>query len=177
MSDVFVSVGTDHHPFERMLEWAELLHSQLGLDVFVQRGATPARSNLRTVDYLSQSDLRAELSSARSVVCHGGPGTIAVAMEHGHRPVVIPRDPSLGEHVDDHQLRYTAELERQGVIDIARTSVELIRMIREPRPISVPAVSPSTAAVSEFERLVTDLLAGTAPTRRLRDRILIRRTK
>ncbi|MDW3214185.1 MAG: glycosyltransferase [Ilumatobacteraceae bacterium] len=177
MSDVFVSVGTDHHPFERMLDWAEMLHGQLGLDVLVQRGATPARNNLRSVDYLSQPDLRAELSSTKSVVCHGGPGTIAVAMEHGHRPVVVPRNPSRGEHVDDHQMRYAAELERQGVIDIARSSVDLIRMLSEPRPVSVPDVSRSTAAVSEFERLVGDLLAGTAPKRRLRDRVLIRRTK
>ena len=130
------SVGTDHHPFPRFLEWVSVAVERLGVEAFVQRGATPDRAGLETVDYLPAEELQAAMERADVVVCHGGPGTIAGAIRCGHRPIVIARDPLQGEHVDDHQQRYTRKLGDEGTID---------------------------------------LLAGRAPRRRWRDRMLVRR--
>ena len=49
-------------------------------------------------------------------VCHGGPGTIMDAREAGHVPLCVPRDPKLGEHVDDHQQRFAAMVGQAGVV-------------------------------------------------------------
>ena len=34
----------------------------------------------------------------------------------GHVPVCVPRDPSLGEHVDGHQQRFATLVDRAGVV-------------------------------------------------------------
>ena len=40
------------------------------------------------------------VGSAAVVVTHGGPGSIALSVTLGRRPIVVPRLQSLGEHVD-----------------------------------------------------------------------------
>ena len=54
--------------------------------------------------------LRALIREARVVVCHAGPASLHDCWESGVRPVVIPRSPRRGEHVDDHQERFAARL-------------------------------------------------------------------
>lgn len=176
---VVASVGTDHHPYERMLDWMTAATEQLGLDVVVQRGATPAREGVETVDYVGADELSALMQGADAVVCHGGPGTIALAQRSGHRPIVMARNPEFGEHVDDHQMRYVAKLEADGAIDTATSLDQLIALLREPRTRTEAAGTDDAAqqAVSEFGSLVSQLLAGTLPKRSLRQRIVLRRER
>ena len=168
-----MSVGTDHHPYHRMLEWGALVARELDLDLFIQRGATPGRSDVETIDYLDGLDLADQMRKADAVVCHGGPGTISLAVQCGHRPIVMPRDPERGEHIDDHQMRYTAKLEREGSIDVAHTVNDLARLPAEPRERleEVDDTTPSEA-IEHFADLTDRLLAGTLPRRRWRNRVL-----
>ena len=54
--------------------------------------------------------------TANAIITHGGPASIALALSAGHSPVVVPRNPALREHVDDHQLRFATWLaERRGI--------------------------------------------------------------
>lgn len=178
MTRVVGSVGTDHHPFVRMLEWIRAATEAVeGLDALVQRGATPAIEHLETVEYVGAAELEELMLGADAVVCHGGPGTMSLAIRCGHRPIVIARDPARGEHVDDHQMRYTARLHAEGQIDMPNDVDELIAMLSSPRPRRAPAPheSPELAATAKFGELVERLTAGTLPKRRLRERILLRR--
>ena len=171
------SVGTDHHPFPRFLEWVAEAQRGLGFDLLVQRGATPERCGVPSVDFMPAAELEAQMAAADVVVCHGGPGTMSLAQRCGHRPIVIARDPSLGEHVDDHQQRYTAKLRSANAID-APTSVEqLIELIRAARRRDVVAEQDAeiAQAVERFGELVDGLVDGTLARRRWRDRLLIRR--
>lgn len=175
---VVVSVGTDHHPFERALDWIVEAQQALDLDVFVQRGATPERPGLTSDDFLAQDELDATFDSADVVVCHGGPGTIAAARRHGHVPIVIPRDPRHGEHVDDHQMRYSERLLTDGLIVVATSSDDLIRLIAEPheRLPDGEGMADRDEAVEKFAALVDQLVADRLPKRRWRDRFQLRRT-
>jgi UDP-N-acetylglucosamine transferase subunit ALG13 len=179
MTRVVATVGTDHHPYERMIEWMAAAQEQLGLDVFVQRGATPWRTGIETVDYLGADELGALMESADAVVCHGGPGTISLARQSGHRPIVMARNPSLGEHVDDHQMRYVAKLASDDVIDTASTLEELLELLRHPRPTvdRDRADDEAALAVAEFGSLVGRLLDGTLPKHPLRRRFYFRRER
>lgn len=179
MTRVVVSVGTDHHPFDRMLDWIEVAQRRLQLDVVVQRGATADRAGIESMDYVTADELAHLMSTADAVVCHGGPGTISLAQRSGHRPIVVARDPALGEHIDDHQQRYAAKLANEGAVDAAQTIDELIRLLSEPRPASTHVDHDDAVAhaVSQFAELVERLLAGTLPPRRWRDRIVVRRTR
>jgi len=170
------SVGTDHHPYERMLDWLTAAKTALDLDVFVQRGATPDRGTIDTVDYTSADELAELMQAADVVVCHGGPGTISLAIRCGHRPIVMARDPARGEHVDDHQMRYVARLAAEGVIDSVTTLDQLIELLRAGRQrITASDDSAAEQAVERFGELVGELLGGTLPKRTLRQRIVLRR--
>ena len=177
---IFVSVGTDHHPFDRLLDWAARAHDSSGIDVIVQRGATADRRDLGigTFDYAPMTEIESHMRAADAVVCHGGPGTIALAQRCGHRPIVVPRDPSRGEHVDDHQMRYCARLATGGEIDLADDVDELLDLLSNPRPrIDVSETDDhSTEAVDAFSAIVEDLLAGRLSRRPWRDRLVLKRS-
>lgn len=126
-SVVAVLLGTDHHPFPRLIDWVERLATTTDHTWFVQHGATalPDRLTDRLPDrvhatpILGIDALQDLLTRAAAVVTHGGPGLIMEARAAGHHPIVVPRDPRLGEHVDDHQQRFCARIAREGVITVA----------------------------------------------------------
>lgn len=179
MIRVVVSLGTDHHPFDRMLDWIEIGQRRLELDAMVQRGATNERDGIESVDYVTADELAGLMRAADAVVCHGGPATISLARRSGHRPIVVPRNPALGEHVDDHQQRYTTKLAADGVVDSARSIDELISLLSVPRPVRDGADNDEATAqaVTLFAGFVEGILNGTLPKRRWRDRIRVRRTR
>ncbi|GAA3524886.1 glycosyltransferase [Nocardioides daeguensis] len=122
---VAIFLGTDHHRFDRLLAWAGDLQEQGRFTFHVQHGSTPLPSYLSGAPLLGPEPMAELLDRAAAVVTHGGPGTIMDAREHGHLPVVVPRDPRHGEHVDDHQLRFARFLGRTGLVVTAYDEEEL----------------------------------------------------
>lgn len=111
---VAVLVGTDHHPFNRLVDWSLHLAEEGWARWFIQYGTShfepsedPRVSGARVV---GSEDLTEVLEAASCVVVHGGPGLLMDAWLAGHTPVVVARDPALGEHVDQHQQRFVAHL-------------------------------------------------------------------
>lgn len=120
---VVALVGTDHHPFHRLVHWVDAAATRHGdVHFVIQHGATrPPPRVAEGHDYFSHERLAELLAEARVVVCHGGPGTIADAREAGHVPLCVPRDPALGEHVDAHQQRFARVVGEIGVVRDVRT--------------------------------------------------------
>jgi UDP-N-acetylglucosamine transferase subunit ALG13 len=172
---LLVSVGTDHHPFDRLVGWADawLAGHPGALRCLMQTGtsATPASGAAEWRPYLEYEALQAAMASAAAVVCHGGPGTILGARHTGAVPIVVPRQHRLGEHVDDHQVAFARRLAAQGgEIHLAETEADLHRLLdrvaAEPAAFRAgPGDRATTAAVREFGRLV-DGLVGHRPTPR-----------
>lgn len=109
--------GTDHHPFERMVQWvdaAAVRHRDVRF--VIQYGTARPPRLAEGHRFLGHDRLVALLSEASAVVCHGGPGLIMEAREAGHVPLCMPRDPHLGEHVDGHQQRFAAVVGEAGVV-------------------------------------------------------------
>lgn len=108
---IFATVGTHEDPFDRLVLELERLQPLLGEEVVIQAGYTKVAAPHCTVsamlDFRSVQDLMAR---ARVVVTHGGPASIMQALAHGKIPVVVPRRSSFGEHVDDHQVRFTSRI-------------------------------------------------------------------
>lgn len=108
--------GTDHHPFDRMVSWIDLAASRHpDLRFVVQHGTAAPPAVAEGRDYLAHDEMVDLIAQALLVVCHGGPGTIMDAREAGHVPLVMPRDPALGEHVDDHQQRFASLVSGGGI--------------------------------------------------------------
>lgn len=135
---VAVLLGTDHHPFDRGVQWAAELAAEDGTAWFVQHGFTawPARApaSLSGAPMLGITELTQLMEVADVVVTHGGPGLIMEARAARHVPIVIPRDPALGEHVDSHQMDFAARLRNEGTIRLVSSLDELreaVRLTRE----------------------------------------------
>lgn len=118
---IFATVGTDHHHFDRVLAWvAAYVSDHEGVSATVQHGSTAPPSGVEAFPMLDVDSLTSTLRRSDVVVCHGGPGSIMEARATGHVPIVVPRERQFGEHVDDHQVRFSARLAQDGMIVLAR---------------------------------------------------------
>lgn len=123
---VVVTVGTDHHPFDRLMGWIETwAAANPTVPVLVQRGDSRPPSGLDSVPMLGYDALVGAMALADAVVAQGGPGGIMDARSVGRCPIVVPRRGSLGEHVDDHQVRFCAAMADRGLVRLAESVEEL----------------------------------------------------
>ncbi|MDH2443055.1 glycosyltransferase [Amnibacterium sp. CER49] len=101
-----VSAGTDHHRFDRLIDWVEDWIMTRGADVelFVQHGTSRAPEYGEGVPMLSQEQMLERYRGADLVVTQVGPGSILDVAAAGRIPIAVPRRPDLGEHVDSHQI-------------------------------------------------------------------------
>jgi UDP-N-acetylglucosamine transferase subunit ALG13 len=165
---IFVTVGTDHHPFERAVRWADEWLARAGGDrarVLIQSGTSSRPRHASWTAYLPHDELERSLEEATVVVCHGGPGTIMDARAAGHVPVVLPRRSDLGEHVDDHQVRFCDRMAERGDIHLARTQAEfdalLERALAHRAEFRTDAASGQIGdAVGRFGELVGQLVSA-----------------
>ena len=104
------------------------------------------------------------MATSDVVVSHGGPATISEARAAGHLPVVVPRDPAFGEHVDDHQKRFSAWLASKGLVDRhtdeASFLVALDEALERGRTAGAEADAAVAASVERFGRLVDEARSG-----------------
>jgi len=122
-----VTVGTDHHPFARVLGWVASWPGAAdgATDVFAQHGTAPLPAGLDGAASLAVGELQARLADADAVVSHGGPATILEARHAGRLPIVVPRRGDRGEHVDDHQVRFATWMAERGQVVLAPSEAEL----------------------------------------------------
>ena len=122
-----VTVGTDHHPFDRLISWINDWlgqHPEQAAGFFVQSGSASVDPGLPVVAVPGRRPARCAARQADVIVCHGGPGSIADAWARGQMPIVVPRLRQLGEHVDDHQVDFCRKLAELGRIRLAQTPAE-----------------------------------------------------
>lgn len=123
---ISVLVGTDHHPFSRIIDWADAWARQNPDDeVTVQYGHSGAPATARGHAFLAPAQLAELMASSDVVITHGGPATISGARSAGHLPLVLARDPRLGEHVDDHQQRFSRWSDRHSLVVCTESVPEL----------------------------------------------------
>ncbi|MGF1600288.1 MAG: glycosyltransferase [Acidimicrobiales bacterium] len=160
---VVASVGTDVHPFDRLVSWVDgwaRCHPEVR--VVIQRGNSTAPDAAESEHLIAHPELCRLFGAATAVVSHGGPSTVMDARAAGRMPIVVPRNPTLGEHVDDHQLRFGRHLERHGLAVVASDAAALHRLLdaalADPRTFAVDAETTAVAGVEAFGRVVDDLL-------------------
>jgi UDP-N-acetylglucosamine transferase subunit ALG13 len=142
---IFVTVGTHHQRFSRLLDGLGPLAE---LDTLVvQHGPGPPPAVACTaVPLMSASETARHVEQARVVVTHGGVGSFLVAHRAGHVPIMVPRRRRYGEHVDDHQVALVQALDGAGLAIAVWEIDELADAVRavpprrdpeleEPRPL------------------------------------------
>lgn len=174
---VFVTVGSDHHRFDRLVRWVDGWAASRGLgpaDVLVQHGPAAPPASAAGVDFVPHDLLLSLMHAADVVVSQGGPMSILEARQQGRRPVVLPRTAALHEVVDDHQHAFCVRIARDGWIDLVADEPELHAALDA--ALAAPELSwvvpdPTrdqeiAASIARFARTADGVLAATAARRR-----------
>jgi len=126
---VVVTVGSDHHPFTRLIGWLdEWLAAGAAdrVDCVIQYGTANPPERGAPVPYLSHPELQRLLSAATVVVTQGGPMSVVEARRGGRVPIVVARSSDFSEAVDDHQSEFCARLAAAGLIKLADGAPSLV---------------------------------------------------
>ncbi|WP_020576105.1 glycosyltransferase [Actinopolymorpha alba] len=163
--DLLALVGTDYHPFQRLVRWVDGWSLQRpAVGCLIQYGTAAPPRHAGGTAYAEHDEVGDWMDSAGILVCHAGPSTILEARRRGHRPIVIPRRAHWGEHVDDHQHRFASRLAELGHVLTATSQQEfealLDQAVDDPELVRIPPVereSGTEEAVERFGHLVSDL--------------------
>jgi UDP-N-acetylglucosamine transferase subunit ALG13 len=147
---VFVTVGATL-PFDRLVSMvADLEHrGQLPERVVIQTGEGGVRPvGIETHESLSFEQIQCELRRADIVICHAGTGSLITALREGCRVVAVPRQATLKEVYDDHQVEIARSFAVRGLIEVANNVDELAAALAKARR------KPRVAATTNYGPLI-----------------------
>lgn len=155
---ILVTLGTHPSPMDRLLATlAQLVgDGRISEPVVVQSaayGVRPAGLELR--DVVPAGELASLARQASAIVTHGGPGSITLALTAGRRPIVVPRDPAFGEHVDDHQVRFARWLATRRPILVVEDPATGLEAALHEAAAAGPTAGVGVPAASVIDRLRT----------------------
>lgn len=175
---IVVSLGTDHHKFDRLIDWIDdwLRSVSDPPSCLVQHGASRLPLMAVARDRMPRPELLQLYDDATVVVVQGGPGSILDARSVGHVPIAVPRRPELHEVVDGHQIAFTRTMAKFGEAIAAESAEELVRALeaalRAPGSVRTPPrTSHPELAGQKLEdelELMTGTPTGPIALRRLR---------
>jgi UDP-N-acetylglucosamine transferase subunit ALG13 len=142
---IFVTIGNATQSFERLLRAVDDL-ARDGVfgksQIFMQSGNTQFQAQAcQQQAFMGADEFSATLRDAEVVVTHAGAGTLLQSIVCGKLPVVVPRQASHAEHIDDHQVELARRLEQEGKIiavwDLANLSKAIAEArVRKPQRVS-----------------------------------------
>ena len=170
-AEVVVTVGTDHHRFDRLVGWVDAwAAAHPDRTVLVQHGTATAPTHAEGFPMLGYDHLVAAMGEATVVVAQGGPATVMDARSVGRRPIVVPRLARFHEVVDDHQVTFGRWAVARDLVLLAEDETELCRLLdaalHEPSLVRIPPDSGAAEATIDAFRQVTAPLLVQAQRRR-----------
>lgn len=136
---IFVTVGTQDVPFDRLLKAVEkqIKTGNIKEEVIVQCGKTKFKSkNMKFINFLEIEEFNKLLKKANLIICHGGVGSILDGLKNNKTVIACPRLAKYKEHTNDHQLEIINKFSNDGYIiplkdpnklDVALKQAEIFR--------------------------------------------------
>ncbi len=165
---VLVTVGSDHHPFDRLVravdKWVET-----GVDVALvtQHGTARPPEHGEAYSYMPHEELMARMGTTDLLVTQGGPMGIIESRRLGIIPIVMPRLKAEGEVVDDHQVDLCRHLNERGdvwlVEEADQVASVLDRALANPAALRIDPIEPGLhvrESVDHFAAAVASLPTG-----------------
>lgn len=116
---IFLTVGTERFPFDRLIKAVDELAAEKNLDVFMQIGtAAYTPKNSKWDRFLSFEKMKEKILDATQIISHAGAGSIIFTLQLGKLPVIVPRLKKFGEHIDDHQLGLATQLHKINALPV-----------------------------------------------------------
>jgi UDP-N-acetylglucosamine transferase subunit ALG13 len=130
---IFVTVGTHEQSFERLVKEIDRYAKKNNLakeEVFIQTGFTDyVPQNCSYKKMLSYEEMDQFNHKASVIITHGGPGSMFIPWKLGKSVIAVPRLKRFDEHVDDHQLRFSKRMEKEGKVTCIEEIEELAAAI------------------------------------------------
>lgn len=122
---LLVSLGTSRtYHFNRLLNRLREVVPSQGVEITWQIGATSGEGlSGRVAASIPALELERLAREADVVVAHAGTGIALTCLRNGKLPILVPRRPELGEHVDDHQLQIADMLGTRGLAIVKEADV------------------------------------------------------
>ncbi|MGF1604218.1 MAG: glycosyltransferase [Thermosynechococcaceae cyanobacterium] len=137
---IFVTAGTEQYPFDRLMNWLDLLqkHRLLQDDIVVQYGnSTYLPEGSKVYKFVKEDRFKALIQEADLVIAHCGEGTVLLLDSLKKPYILVPRTHAFGEHVDNHQIEMALALSEMNV-PVAWSLGDIVRFVAAPKfyPIS-----------------------------------------
>ncbi|MBE5935394.1 MAG: glycosyl transferase family 28 [Lachnospiraceae bacterium] len=165
---IFVTVGTHEQSFRRLIEKIDWLRERgvIKEEVFMQIGFTKdyKPKYCDSKEFIEHDEMGKYCEKARIIITHGGPGSIMPAFQMGKVPIVVPRNPKMDEHVDEHQILFTKKLESLNKV-IPVYDIDLLEDVIENYDVyanqcNVNSESTLKSFIENFEKEVVELVEG-----------------
>ena len=120
---IFVTLGTQDKPFERMLKSIEkcIIKNDIKDEIIVQSGSTKYESPVMTIrDYIDRDEFRECIEKADIIITHGGVGNILQGLKNNKKVIGCARLEEYGEHVNNHQVQLLERFDEAGYIIYAK---------------------------------------------------------
>lgn len=154
---ILVTVGL-MYGFERLVKAMDGIAGRMDEVVIMQIGGTTYKpKNARYFRFTSNEEIDRLYEDARVVVCHAGVGSILTAIEHGKPVIAVPRRKKYGEHIDDHQLEITRELEKEGRITVVCDVRDLEKVLGDVSTASKTLVENERELVKALRKYINSL--------------------
>lgn len=102
---ILVTVGTHVRGFERLIQKMDDIAGKIQEEVVIQIGNTDYQpKHAKFFKFKSYQEMEHLMKEARIIVCHGGAGTILLALKKGKTVISVPRLKEYNEVLVDHQL-------------------------------------------------------------------------
>lgn len=170
---IFATVGTHEDPFDRLVTELDRLveTGEITEEVVIQTGySTVQPRHCRAEKLIPFDEVQALMARARIVITHGGPASIVQVFAAGKVPIVVPRQSGFGEHVDDHQVRFSRRIADRVlvVLDIADLGPTIKRYDAAIRTLPGGSFGPERARAfaQRLDVLCGDLVAERAKEKR-----------
>ena len=151
---IFVSVGMEKFPFNRLLQAVDeaKVSGEIKSPVFAQTGrCTYQPKGVEHKAFIDFAEMVKNIQSSDIVVLHAGVGSVLLSLTLGKIPIILPRRHDLGEHLDDHQLEFARKMDSLKRVIVAYSPEELIaKILNYPALIrNFPSLSSSRQALCE----------------------------
>lgn len=116
---IFVSIGTHYQPFDRLIKMVDDLARWQIINeyTFIQIGYTKYMPRYCAfAPMIRFQEMQHYTKNARIIICHGAPASIVQALRCHKTPIVVPRTKKFHEHVTDHQVIFTKQMAKMGLI-------------------------------------------------------------
>jgi len=115
---IFVSVGANPHPFDRLVKKIDDMvgSGELKEEVVLQIGTTKyVPQHIKRVKvFWGPGEYEEILKSCSLMISHAGLGNAMLARDYRKPLILVPRLTEYGEHIDNHQVQIAKYLESRG---------------------------------------------------------------